>query len=92
MQERIQMLIGKIKLRLRGKAARLAEERPWPEDMTFKWINKDEAILTVTIQGTNEILLWIMSQGDEVEILSPKELREELKSKLSKLIKIYKNG
>lgn len=34
-------------------------------------------------------LMWLLSQGDKVKILSPEELRVEVKQKVENLIKIY---
>ena len=35
-------------------------------------------------------LMWLLSQGDKVEILRPESLREEMKNTLQKMIKRYK--
>ncbi len=82
----------RVKLRLRGKAARLASERPWPKDMELNWISGDTAILQVTLQGTQEIVAWALSLGNEAEILEPEALRSELKSILEELRTIYQVG
>lgn len=82
----------RVKLRLSGKAARLASERPWPKDMELNWISGDTAILQVTLQGTQEITAWVLSLRDEAEVLEPEALRTELKSILEDLRIIYKVG
>ncbi len=35
------------------------------------------------------ILMWLLSQGEKVEIVRPKELREEMKKKLETMLKLY---
>lgn len=35
------------------------------------------------------ILMWLLSQGENVEIVRPKELREEMKKKLETMLKLY---
>ena len=35
-------------------------------------------------------LMWLLSQGDKVEILRPESLREEMKNTLQKMIERYK--
>ena len=42
--------------------------------------------------GINGIKLWLMGFGEEVEILAPMELREEIKESVFKMMKIYSNG
>lgn len=42
--------------------------------------------------GIKGIKLWLMGFGEEVEILAPMELREEIKESVFKMMKIYSNG
>lgn len=35
------------------------------------------------------IMMWLLSQGDMVEVIKPIELREEMKKKLQKMLMLY---
>ena len=36
------------------------------------------------------IMMWLLSQGEKVEVLSPEWLREEMKGTLEKMVERYK--
>ena len=78
-----------VKLRLTGKAARFASERQTPVGMKMTWGTPDSALLEVVVQGTQEILNWVLSMGPEAEILEPENLREEIKSRLTQSLNFY---
>ena len=37
------------------------------------------------------ILMWLLGLGDMVEVVRPKELREEIKTKINKMMNLYKD-
>lgn len=37
-------------------------------------------------------IMWFLSQGENIEIISPVELREEVREKINKMIQIYNKG
>ena len=78
-----------VKIRLHGIAARIASERNWPKDRKLKWENEHTAVLTATVEGTEEILAWIMSLGNEAEVLAPKSLRESVIKHLALTLNSY---
>lgn len=80
----------RVKVRLQGKAARLASERPWPENRVLEWTTDDTLFLQVTVQGTQEIVAWVLSLGEEAEILEPLSLREQMYKTLREMLGIYK--
>jgi predicted DNA-binding transcriptional regulator YafY len=77
-------------VRLHGKAARLADERIWHNDTEFKWNDQTTATLKTKVQGTTEILKWILSMGSEAEVLKPDEFRKEFILEIEKMLASYK--
>ena len=37
------------------------------------------------------ILMWLLSQGDMIEVIKPKELREEMKEMLRRMMDLYQD-
>lgn len=52
---------------------------------------RDEGYLIyrATISGKNEIINWIMGMGDNCYVIGPKEIREEIKEKYSRMLNEY---
>lgn len=75
----------KVKIRLTGIAARLAAERNWPKDRKIEWIDESTAILTVTVDGTDEIVSWVMSMGENAVVLEPKSVLKIMSNKIQKM-------
>ncbi|MEW6235519.1 MAG: WYL domain-containing protein [Candidatus Omnitrophota bacterium] len=80
-----------VRLRVRGMAARLASERSFPKRMEVDWQSADEAIITATMRGDQEIVNWVLSMGAEAEILAPPELREKVRQILSASLRRYED-
>ncbi|MBM3710328.1 MAG: WYL domain-containing protein [Actinobacteria bacterium] len=52
--------------------------------------NKDGSLTAeFEIEGLSEIKIWVLGFGANVEVLEPKELRDELKEIAAKIQKIY---
>ena len=43
-----------------------------------------------TVSGVLEIRLWILSWGEDVEVLEPKELREQVRDILERAVARYR--
>jgi len=52
------------------------EERPLSDDQTLATEDDECSILTATVQDTPELRWWLLSFGDQVEVLEPAALRE----------------
>ena len=67
----------------------IAEQAWHPAQKTF--IKKDGRLcLTIPVSDFREIKREILKYGSQVEVLSPKELRSEIKKEIEKMRKIYK--
>ena len=68
-------------------ASRL-EETPLSEDMLIK--HKDEEyLLTETVADSWQLRWWLLSWGSAVEVLGPKQLREETVDEVRDMYDIY---
>lgn len=43
----------------------------------------------IQVNGDNGVILWILQQGENVEVLSPQNLREKVKKRIKKMYRIY---
>ncbi|MDP8244755.1 MAG: transcriptional regulator [Candidatus Hinthialibacter antarcticus] len=79
----------KVKILLKGIAAKIATERNWPKDREIEWQDDNTAILTATVNGTEEIMAWVMSLGSDAELLAPKLLKNQLIKALQRTLAGY---
>ena len=65
------------------------KERKWSEDQTI--VNKRDGslILEFSCQSKRELIAWVLSFGDQAEIISPKELKAAFVDKLKAINTIY---
>lgn len=49
---------------------------------------KNECIIEAEVYGKG-IMMWLLSQGDKVEVLKPESMREEMKNVLLDMLKLY---
>jgi len=78
-----------VKVHFTGQAAgEILTGQHHPQEKVIQ-VGAGEAQYTLTVQGTEEILRWILSFGAEAEVLAPASLREEVKASLQKLMEIY---
>jgi predicted DNA-binding transcriptional regulator YafY len=67
----------KVVLRFRDWAARVAAEREWHVSQKVRQVGGGEVEITLLVQITPDLLRWIFSWADAVEVRSPKHLRDE---------------
>lgn len=80
-----------IKLKIRFPMSIIVSERIWSENQKIIFNQEDNSILFEAVMtGLPEIKTWILSMGSYVEILEPKELKEEIKEEVKKLKDLYK--
>src|SRR5690606_3772411 len=80
-----------LKVRFTGKAARLAAEREWHEDIRLDWINENTLILQGPIVGEQEIRSWLLGLGEEAVVLEPESLRQSIQDTLLQTLKHYQS-
>ena len=75
-----------VKLRFLPKIAHSVIDVQWHSTQKVDLKEDGSAIVTFRIDGLNEVLLWILSYGDQVEILSPEILRQKIRHIAQKMV------
>lgn len=74
---------------LPGIAYRFKNYAYHPSQKLVKENDDGSIIVSYCTSGVYEFLAWIMQWGDLVEILEPEELRQDMKKRLGKALKMY---
>lgn len=59
------------------------------KDQKLRFVN-DKWQLTATIKNSWQLMFWIRSQGPDITVISPKSIREDIKSDIRKIAESYK--
>ncbi|NTV51253.1 MAG: WYL domain-containing protein [Desulfobulbaceae bacterium] len=68
--------------------ARILQETPLSEDMVISEKN-GKYLLSCTVANTGQLLWWMLSLGDGIEVLSPKKIRDSLIESIRKAAESY---
>jgi hypothetical protein len=60
-------------------------ESPISDDQVIKDVDDENVMLRATVSNTLELRLWLKSFGDEVEVISPADLRQEFRKMVDSL-------
>ena len=52
-------------------------------------LDDEWSIYELEVRGTQGIILWLLQQKDEIEVLSPQSLRDEVKEIISRMYQVY---
>lgn len=78
-----------VRLRFSKTVAHAITGRKWHLTQKIKRLRSGEVELTFTAGGRMEILSWILSYGEHVELLEPAQLRLEFAEKTSRMAQLY---
>jgi predicted DNA-binding transcriptional regulator YafY len=78
-----------VKLRFDPKVATIIEEVVWHPSQMVERQPDGSAIVTLTVLDTVELHSWILSWGENVEVLEPVELREEIAETARAMLDVY---
>jgi len=67
-----------VRLRFLPEIAHDVAEVQWHSTQTVTFENDGSAIVEFRVDGLNEIIWWILSYGNQVQILAPKVLRQRI--------------
>jgi proteasome accessory factor B len=70
--------IYNVKLKFTPKVATNVTEVYWHSTQKVTHNSDGSAIMEFRVDGINEIFWWILGYGDQVQVLSPKVLREKI--------------
>jgi predicted DNA-binding transcriptional regulator YafY len=84
---------GERTLRLRARVSeelgRILSETPLSEDMMLRRARAGGYTVSATVPDTWALHMWLLSQGDGIEVTAPKALREQLRSTLEASLAHY---
>lgn len=83
---------SEVRIRFAPKVARNVAEINWHKTQRVKLQDDGSLDFQVTVSGLQEISWWIMSYGDQAEVLEPVELREMIAERARKLVAMYERG
>ena len=75
----------KVRVAFWGGAAAYIEERTWSDDQKITRQRDGRITLAFTATSRLEVIAWVLGFGGEAELLSPKDLREELIGKVREI-------
>jgi len=78
-----------VEVKFSGRAARFVPEYHWNDKQEIKDISENQIIFKVKTSSRQEIKKWILGYGAEAEVLQPKNLREEMKQEIEKMLENY---
>lgn len=52
-------------------------------------LDDEWSIYELEVRGTQGIILWLLQQKDEIEVLSPQSLRDEVKEIIGRMYQVY---
>jgi len=80
-----------IKMRLKPGAAKNSREVIWHPSQKIDMHKDGSALMTVKVVDTSEFYNWVLGWGDEIEVLLPVDVRQNVIDMATKTIKVYKN-
>ncbi len=78
-----------VKLRFSPRAAWRVRESRWHPTQVLEDEDGGGCIMTLSVASLMEVGRWVRSWGDEVEVLAPAELRDELRREAVRLARAY---
>lgn len=81
-----------IKVVFDMKIAPFIKEKQWHASQKLKELPDGRLQATWTVAGTREIKSWLMGFAEHVEIIEPKELRDEIKRDLQRMLAQYETA
>jgi predicted DNA-binding transcriptional regulator YafY len=79
----------KLKASVSEYLARILQETPLSEDMVITERN-GKYLLSCTVANTGQLLWWILSLGDGIEVLAPKKFRDSVIESIQSAGNLYK--
>jgi len=69
----------------------ILNDRVWPEGTTITKTRVGSVRVRTTMVNREKTIAWLLGFGDDAEIISPKELREDIREHLSDTLKLYRS-
>lgn len=82
-------VIGHAKLQFSKHISTRVSRENWHPQQTFSWTENNEYVLTIPYSDLRELVRDILRYGNDVEVLAPENLRQEIKKELGETLKKY---
>ncbi len=79
-----------IRMKFSPRVAHAVQDRVWHPSQKVDKKDDGSVIITFEAGGLMEIVSWVLSYGDNVEVLEPGELRKELKKTIKSMAALYR--
>lgn len=77
-----------VRLKVSGPRSHFVAERSWHQSQKVIHRTPHEVTLSFELDPTPEFCSWILSLGSSVEVLEPKDLREQIHLELEQMLKL----
>mgnify|MGYP006285889651 CR=1 FL=1 len=78
-----------VRIRFDRKQAPYVRERQWQQGQKIKENKDGSIVLSFQTNDLYEVRCWVLSWGGSAKVLGPKELKEDVKAELGKMVKSY---
>lgn len=78
-----------VRIRFSGAVKRYIEERKWAQEQTILEIGDGKIELNMKTSGWIDVKKWVLSFGDDAELIEPLGMREEISEQLQKSLTVY---
>ena len=78
-----------VEVEFTGWAARYVAERIWSPDQKITGIGKNKIRLNFTASSEPEVISWVLSFGEEAQLIEPNEMVNEMANKIKTMNAIY---
>ncbi len=82
--------LEEIVLQFNQLTGKYMENKPIHETQKHKWQNEETLEVKIKVIPNYELERLILSYGDSVEVIQPKDLRERIKNRVENNIKLYR--
>jgi predicted DNA-binding transcriptional regulator YafY len=82
--------VGTIKLKFSSSVAQMFQEAIYHPSQIVTSGKDGSALVTLKVVPGVELVGWIMGWGENVEVLEPKELKDQVKATIKAMAKLYK--
>ena len=81
-----------IVIQFKPRIAPLIREVNWHSTQQIRETNDGGLYFEATVAGWQEVGWWVLTWGDEAEVIEPQELREWVAETAEQMVKIYRKG
>lgn len=81
-----------VRVRFSPAVAHAVRDRIWRPGQCVEEDREGGVVLSFQASGERELVSWVLSYGDQAEVLEPASLRAEVAGRIEALSRLYRNG